>query len=60
VDISKIPEHILSDVRERASDDAIATMTPREVFTEYCMWNGLINWGGTLFDAVESLKKADS
>jgi hypothetical protein len=59
LDLSKIPAHILVDVRERGHSDAdIAAMTPRELFSEYCEWNGLLRWGDTLFSAVEACQKA--
>ena len=59
LDLDKIPAHIKQDVRERGhSDEAMAAMTPREFFSEYCNWNGLIRWGDTLFSAVEACQKA--
>lgn len=60
LDLTKIPYTVLSDIRERGhSDETIAQMSPQEAFSEYCIWNGLINWGGTLFRAVENLKAAE-
>jgi hypothetical protein len=61
LDLTKIPPAVLNDIRERGHDDkAIAAMTPREAFREFCNWNGLIEWGSILFAAVEELKKADA
>ena len=55
--VAKIPAAVLSALRNRDhSDDAIALMSPREAFTEYCMWNGLINWGDDLWDNMTALR----
>ena len=55
--IDQIPKHILADLRQRGhSDEAIERMSPREVFQEYCEWNGLIRWGDPLWEAVSALK----
>lgn len=61
MDISKIPGHVLDDIRSRGhSDEAIRRMSAKTAFTEYCEWNGLIHWGLPLFSAVLALKDADA
>ncbi len=37
------------------SEKQIRSMSPREAFEEYCEWNGLINWGDTLWENAKSL-----
>jgi len=59
--IASIPAHILADVRRRGySDEEIALMEPKHVFAEYCRWNNLTDWGGTLWDAALALNAADA
>ena len=61
LDLSKISHTVLSDIRERGhSDETIAQMSPEEAFREYCEWNGLIGWSGTLWRAVKGLEGAKS
>jgi len=58
--INKIPAHILTDVRARDFSDAeIEKLSAKEIFKQYCEWNGLINWYDTLWDAVLDLKKIE-
>lgn len=60
MDINKIPEDILSDLRERdLSDDDIKESSPEYLFSEYCDWNGLAGWGSTLIEALDALRAAD-
>jgi len=55
--INQLPRQVLADLRSRGhSDDAIERMSPEEAFSEYCQWNGLINWSGYLWEAVTALK----
>ena len=35
------------------SDAGILRMTPDEMFDEFCMWHGLINWGPTLRHIID-------
>lgn len=59
MDMSKIPEDIVDALKKRGySDDAIAQMTPKEAFSEYCNWNGLSGWGPTLWGVVAVLGDA--
>lgn len=30
-------------------------MSPREAFDEYCTWNGIVNWGDTLWENAKAL-----
>lgn len=56
MDLQHIPKHVLEDVRERGnSDSQIEKMNPKEVFTEYCSWHGIINWGDALYDLAVGL-----
>ena len=60
MNIEMISIDILEDLRERGIKDVrLKEMTPFEVFTEYCMWHGIIGYSGMLWNAVENLKKAD-
>lgn len=59
MDINKLPPGVRSALRERGVKDAVvAIMTPREVFEEYCNWNGIINWSDTLWDTMQALVQA--
>lgn len=61
LNISQIPSYIMEDLKQRGhSEETIATMTPKEAFSEYCMWNGLIHWGASLWNAVMSLNAAET
>ena len=49
--------HLQEALNERGvSPERVETMRPIEVFTEFCEWHGLINWGGTLYQLVENIK----
>lgn len=49
----KIPLPILNALQAmKYSDSRIYLMTPRDRFIAYCNWEGLVNWGDTLWDAV--------
>lgn len=41
-------------LHRRKSVSAIRQMTAAEIFDEYCMWHGLIGWGGSLRGAYEN------
>jgi hypothetical protein len=70
LDLSKIPVHILADLRCRLSDsgeesdtsgdDRIARLTPEEAFNEYCEWNGLVGgYGKVLIKSLDTLRAAE-
>ena len=60
VDVKKIPANVLAALRNREySDDAIAGMSVREIFDEYCTWHGLIGWGDDLWSAAGALRALD-
>lgn len=49
--------HITNTLRERGRSDVyIKGMSAKDIFSEYCTWNGLINWSNTLWDVVSVLK----
>lgn len=57
IDLAKVPKRILAAVRARGhKESAIAQMSTRELFNEYCIWNGFLNWGDDLWDAATALK----
>lgn len=59
-DIDKIPAEVLDALRNRGHSDArIAKMDPVFMFKEYCDWNGLVNWGGTLWFVVTELSELE-
>lgn len=60
MDIKKIPENILKDLRKRCTDEEIKGCSPEYLFNEYCEWNGLRGWGSPLLIAIESLRAADA
>jgi len=60
MELSKIPRQVLDAVRqrERYTDAEIESLSPQTLFDEYCTWNGLINWGDTLWSAMTKLQQA--
>ena len=59
MNLENIPFDVLSAVRERGHSDAtIELMRPREIFEEYCEWEGLINWSTRLYNIVLTLEGA--
>lgn len=67
LDISKLNENVLEAVRQHlgcedpddeSRDVEIAAMSPREVFEKFLNWEGIIRYGATIWDAVESIKAA--
>jgi hypothetical protein len=59
LDLQALPDELINDLKERGhSEEAIAQMTPEKAFEEYCNWNGLINWGDSLWKAVHEFKDA--
>jgi len=60
MDITKIPQHILDDLRSRGNtDEEIKEMSPECAFSEFCEWNGLNGWASTLRNALDILRVAD-
>ena len=60
VDVTKLPASVLAALRNRErSDTAIAGMTMREIFNEYCTWHGLIGWGDDLWQTAAALRDLD-
>jgi len=60
IDVKKLPANVLAALRNRErSDDAIAGMSVREIFDEYCTWHGLIGWGDDLWQAAGALRALD-
>lgn len=60
MELSKIPPQVLDAVRqrERYTDAEIESLSPQSLFDEYCTWNGLINWGDTLWSTMTKLQQA--
>ena len=57
MNFANIPPAVLVTLRERGhSDVIIELMRPREIFHEYCEWEGLINWSDTLYNIVLTLE----
>ena len=61
MDISKIPNFVYQDLKRRdMSDEEIKSSNPELLFSEYCEWNGLIGWSGSLISALDGLRQADT
>lgn len=59
MDMNKLPPGVREALRERGRKEAeVAIMTPREIFEDYCNWNGIINWSDTLWDTATALMNA--
>lgn len=59
--IEQLPVSVRDALRNRGHDNkAIALMSPREVFSEYCTWHGLINWGDDLWNNMIELQKVET
>ncbi len=60
MNISKINYHVKEVLHERGfTEQEISIMTPEQAFCEYCRWHGLISWGATLINVLDSLRKAE-
>jgi hypothetical protein len=60
LDLTKIPNRVLNDVRQRGYDDAeMAAMSVAEFFSEYCNWHGLIGWAPDLLSVVRAADSAE-
>jgi hypothetical protein len=65
---AKVPDHIRGEIiANKGWPEATAeedfkryckSADPKDLFDSYCEWNGLINWGKTLYDVVHSLDDA--
>lgn len=53
-----VPADVIEALRERGLSVAqVTSMTPEEVFHEYCEWHGLIGWSGRLWQAAMGLSR---
>jgi len=59
MELRKIPNYILEDLRERMTESQILCSTPEQCFHEYCNWHGLINWGESLVTVLDELRDAN-
>lgn len=69
IDLNKIPESILNDIRENHSeyveeipekvDNDLSRETVEELFGRYCDYNGLINWSSRLIQVLDLLREAE-
>ena len=51
-----IPEKVMNALKERGhTPEQIADMPVKEIFKEFCEWEGLINWGELLWEIVDTL-----
>jgi hypothetical protein len=58
--LQDIPVQVLSACEEMELEDAqIEALSPRQLFVKFCEWEGLINWGDTLWGIVEKLKAGE-
>lgn len=57
--IENISSNVMDALRKRhLSDEEIQAMTPEELFTEYCEWNGMMGWSRFFIDALDNLRAA--
>ena len=60
MNLKAIPPEVLKVLQERKlSCTEILELTPEQMFIEYCEWNGLINWGQTLWNHAKTLSKLE-
>ena len=59
MNIDKIPESILEDLRERLSDDEIKVRAAESLFGEWCEWNNLGSWGPDLIETLDTLRACE-
>ena len=59
MNIDKIPESILEDLRERLSDADIKGGNAKLLFMEYCEWHGLRLWGARLIKVLDTLRACE-
>ena len=66
MDVTKLNKDVLGAVRQNLGcdeddddvDDQIAAMKPLEVFDRYLVWNGIIRYSTTIWEAVSCIKAA--
>lgn len=59
MDITKLPKHIIEDIRANGhSPEDMATMSVNELFEAYCNGNGIIRWADTLRETIDALRAA--
>lgn len=57
----KLSQDLLEALTERGyTEETIKTLSPEEAFEEYCNWNGLINWGTRLKNAMTNIEQASN
>lgn len=57
--IPDVPEYVLEALHERGfHDDVIEALTPKQMFHEFCEWNGLINYSDLPWDTATQLLEA--
>jgi hypothetical protein len=59
MNINKIPDHVLRDLRRRCTEEEIKGCSAEYLFNEYCEWHGLRRWGDTLLNTIDALREAD-
>lgn len=57
-----VPEHVRKDLEEMLGyervDAFIRDSAPKEVFTEWCRYNGLLgSWGDKLWETMEQMRE---
>lgn len=58
--LDDIPTEIVAACQNRGmSEDQIRRAAPRKLFTEFCEWHGLVQWGPTLWRLVDELIAMD-
>ena len=59
MEISMIPDHIIDDLKNRGlSDSDIENSNPRDLFDEWCGWNGFYGYTDIFIDVMDSLREA--
>ena len=58
MNILLIKDDVLSDIRERISDEEIVTSSVVELLSEFCNWNGLQGWAYDLHNALDAFQIA--
>jgi len=58
--LSNIPVQVLEACRQRdLSDEDISTLSPKQLFAEFCDEQGFINWGRYLWELIENLEQRE-
>jgi hypothetical protein len=59
INLLDLQTDVLEALRSRGhTDSAIEQMTWDQAFDEFCMWEGLVNWGPTLRAVMANLKNS--